>query len=56
MQILIHHVCDGCDAYSIRAADFQAFVDWLAPRGNIGTVVQTTDQVIGGPVAGPVLP
>jgi uncharacterized protein (DUF2267 family) len=54
VQLVIHHVCDRCDAYSMTAADFQALLDWLAPRAAAGTVVQTTAQVIGGPVQPPV--
>lgn len=50
VQIVFHHICNGCDAYSITATDFQAFLDWLAPRSVNGTVVETTAQVIGGPV------
>lgn len=42
VQLVIHHVCDRCDAYSMTLADFTAFVDWLAPRSAQGTVVLTT--------------
>ena len=35
---------------------FGALLDWLAPRSATGTVVQTTAQVVGGPVQPPVLP
>jgi peptidoglycan/xylan/chitin deacetylase (PgdA/CDA1 family) len=53
VQIVFHHVCDRCDAYSITAANLQAFLDWLQPRAANGTVVQTTTQVIGGQVQPP---
>ena len=58
VQIVIHHVCDRCDAYSITLADFTALVEWLAARAaaGTGTVVQTTAEVIGGPVLPPVAP
>jgi endoglucanase len=56
VQIVFHHVCDHCDAYSVTVADFQALLDWLQPRASIGTVVETTAQVIGGPVNPPVTP
>jgi peptidoglycan/xylan/chitin deacetylase (PgdA/CDA1 family) len=56
VQIVIHHVCDRCDAYSITLADFTALVDWLAARAASGTVVRTTAEVIGGPVRPPVAP
>jgi len=56
VQIVIHHLCDHCDPYSMTVADFTAFLDWLAPRAATGTVVRTTAQVIGGPVQPPVPP
>lgn len=56
VQIVIHHLCDHCDPYSMTVADFTAFLDWLAPRAAAGTVVRTTAQVIGGPVQPPVPP
>jgi peptidoglycan/xylan/chitin deacetylase (PgdA/CDA1 family) len=56
VQIVIHHLCDHCDPYSMTVADFTAFLDWLAPRAATGTVVQTTAQVVGGPVQPPVPP
>ena len=56
VQIVFHHVCDHCDAYSVTVADFQALLNWLQPRASIGTVVETTAQVIGGPVKPPVAP
>ena len=52
VQLLIHHLCNGCDAYSMTVPDFTAFVDWL--QGEVASgrvVVKTTDQVIGAPVA-----
>ena len=54
MQLVFHHLCDGCDAYSISPATFTALLDWLQPRAAGGTVVETTAQVIGGPVQPPV--
>jgi len=56
VQLVFHHLCDGCDAYSITPETFGALLDWLAPRAASGTVVQTTAQVVGGPVQPPVLP
>jgi len=56
VQLVFHHVCDGCDAYSISAANLSALLDWLAPRSANGTVVMTTNQVIGGAVAPPISP
>jgi peptidoglycan/xylan/chitin deacetylase (PgdA/CDA1 family) len=56
VQIVFHHICNRCDAYSITPSDFQAFLDWLQPRSASGTIVETTTQVIGGPVQPPVNP
>jgi hypothetical protein len=54
VQLVFHYICHSCDAYSITAANFQALLDWLQPRSANGTVVETTAQVIGGPVKPPV--
>jgi len=56
VQLVFHHLCDQCDAYSITPADFTALLDWLQPRAAGGTIVKTTAEVIGGPVRPPVLP
>jgi peptidoglycan/xylan/chitin deacetylase (PgdA/CDA1 family) len=56
VQIVIHHLCDRCDAYSMTVADFTGLVQWLAARAPAGTVVKTTAGVIGGPVQPPVNP
>ena len=54
VQIVLHHVCDGCDVYSISLPTLSAFLDWLQPRATSGTIVRTTTQVIGGLVNPPV--
>jgi peptidoglycan/xylan/chitin deacetylase (PgdA/CDA1 family) len=54
VQLVFHHVCDRCDAYSVTLPNFTALLDWLAPRSANGTVVETVAQVIGGPVQPPV--
>jgi endoglucanase len=57
VQLLIHHLCDQCDAYSMTVPDFTSFVDWLQGEVAAGrVVVETTDDVIGGPVNPPVPP
>jgi peptidoglycan/xylan/chitin deacetylase (PgdA/CDA1 family) len=56
VQLVFHHLCNQCDAYSITPADFDALLDWLQPRAANGTVVKTTDAVIGGPLNPPVTP
>jgi hypothetical protein len=54
VQLVFHHVCDHCDTYSIAPADLEGLLDFLAPRAASGTIVLTTQQVIGGPVQPPV--
>jgi peptidoglycan/xylan/chitin deacetylase (PgdA/CDA1 family) len=56
VQLVFHHLCDQCDAYSISPANFTALLDWLQPREASGTIVKTTAEVIGGPVQPPVEP
>jgi peptidoglycan/xylan/chitin deacetylase (PgdA/CDA1 family) len=56
VQLVFHHICSQCDAYSITASNFQALLDWLQSNGSSGIVVETTNQVIGGPVNPPVAP
>jgi hypothetical protein len=56
VQIVIHHLCDGCDAYSMSIADFTGLVQFLAGRSATGTVVRTTAEVVGGAVKPPVAP
>jgi peptidoglycan/xylan/chitin deacetylase (PgdA/CDA1 family) len=56
VQLVFHHLCNQCDAYSITPSDFAALLDWLQPRAPSGTVVKTTAEVIGGQVQPPVAP
>jgi len=46
VQLVFHHVCDQCDAYSITPENLEALAAWLAPRSANGTVVMTTAQVM----------
>lgn len=48
MPLVLHHVCDGCNAYAVSPAVLSAFLDWLAPRAASGTVVKTMAEVVGG--------
>ena len=49
VQLTFHHICNGCDAYSITPANMQALLDWLSTQVGTGAVaVETTKQVIGG--------
>jgi len=54
VQLVFHHICNSCDAYSITATNFQSLLDWLQGSVTNGVVVETTAQVIGGPVNPPV--
>jgi Polysaccharide deacetylase len=55
VQYVFHHVCaNNCDAYSITPWRMNNFLTWLQARAANGTVVETTAQVIGGPVQPPV--
>jgi peptidoglycan/xylan/chitin deacetylase (PgdA/CDA1 family) len=46
VQLVFHHVCDQCDAYSITPANLDELAAWLAARASSGTVVMTTAQVM----------
>jgi endoglucanase len=54
VQIVFHHLCEGCDAYAITSGDLNELLGWLETRD--GVVVRTTDEVVGGPVQPPVAP
>jgi peptidoglycan/xylan/chitin deacetylase (PgdA/CDA1 family) len=54
VQLVFHHICNSCDAYSITAANFQSLLNWLQSSATNGVMVETTAQVIGGPVNPPV--
>jgi peptidoglycan/xylan/chitin deacetylase (PgdA/CDA1 family) len=58
VQLVFHHFCDAhCGAYTIQPAKFTALLDFLQAEATAGRVsVQTTAQVIGGPVNPPVAP
>jgi peptidoglycan/xylan/chitin deacetylase (PgdA/CDA1 family) len=56
VQLVFHHLCDQCDAYSISPVNFTALLDWLQPRVATGTTVSATAAVVGGPVQPPVQP
>jgi len=48
VQLVFHHVCDQCDAYSITPANLEEFAAWLAARPST-TTVMTTAQVMALP-------
>ncbi len=50
VQLVFHHVCDGCNSYAVSPSTLGAFADWLAARASLGTIVRTVGDVVGGPV------
>src|SRR6266545_4463299 len=57
VQFLFHRLCEQCGPYAITPAKFTALLDFLQGEVAGGRVtVQTTAQVIGGPVSPPVIP
>jgi hypothetical protein len=49
LQLIFHHLCDGCSEYSISQQDFSALLSWLAEERDAGrVVVLTVRQVIRG--------
>ena len=57
VQFVFHRLCEQCGPYAITPAKLTAFLDFL--QGEVAggrVVVQTTAQVIGGPVQAPVVP
>jgi peptidoglycan/xylan/chitin deacetylase (PgdA/CDA1 family) len=54
VQFVFHRLCEQCGPYAITPAKFTAFLDFLQGEVAGGRVtVQTTAQVIGGPVQPP---
>lgn len=54
VQLVFHHICNSCDAYSITLSDFTALLDWLQSSAAGGAIIETTAQVIGGTFKPPV--
>lgn len=48
VPVVFHHVCDGCNYYSIAPEVFSDFLSWLEPRAALGTVVRSVGEVVGG--------
>jgi peptidoglycan/xylan/chitin deacetylase (PgdA/CDA1 family) len=54
VQFVFHRLCEQCGPYAISPAKFTAFLDFLQGEVASGRVaVETTAQVIGGPVQPP---
>jgi peptidoglycan/xylan/chitin deacetylase (PgdA/CDA1 family) len=45
---VFHHVCDGCDQYSIKPQTFSEFAQWLGGQQSNGLVIKTVGEVMGG--------
>jgi peptidoglycan/xylan/chitin deacetylase (PgdA/CDA1 family) len=45
---VFHHVCDGCDKYSIKLETFSEFAHWLGEQQSNGLVIKTVGEVMGG--------
>jgi len=45
IQLVMHHICDGCDTYSVSKATLSALLDYLAtqPSVTVRTVAQVMD-------------
>jgi peptidoglycan/xylan/chitin deacetylase (PgdA/CDA1 family) len=53
--VVFHHLCgahDRCGPYVVSPTKFAAFLDFLQAEAANGVVVETMQQVIGGPVKG----
>ena len=54
---VFHHVCDGCDQYSVSPDAFNKFANWLASQqANNGLIIKTVGEVIGGELQPAVAP
>jgi Fe-S cluster biogenesis protein NfuA len=49
--LVIHGVCDGCEAQSVTVQHLTEFLDWLQPRSSVGTVVKTHGEVMSDSAA-----
>jgi peptidoglycan/xylan/chitin deacetylase (PgdA/CDA1 family) len=52
VPLVFHHICGAsqCPSLDVRLPVFNSFAKWLAQRRDVGTVVKTVGEVIGGPV------
>jgi peptidoglycan/xylan/chitin deacetylase (PgdA/CDA1 family) len=44
VPIVMHHVCDGCSDLAVSPSTLSAFLDWLGPRSQRGTIVETVER------------
>ncbi|CAG0982605.1 hypothetical protein ANAEL_01835 [Anaerolineales bacterium] len=45
---VFHHVCDGCDQYSIKPEVFSRFAQWLGTQQSNGLVVKKVGEMASG--------
>jgi hypothetical protein len=52
VPLIFHHICTAgyCSSLTVRLSLLSAFAKWLTQRRDVGTVVKTVGEVIGGPV------
>jgi hypothetical protein len=43
--LIFHHVCDGCDYYSVSPKTFTKFANWLGEQQKNGLIVRTIQEV-----------
>ena len=53
IQLVFHHICDGCSPDAISPSDFDALLTWLEQRTWRGTVVKTVAQALRGEPVSP---
>jgi hypothetical protein len=54
---VFHHVCDGCDQYSVTPDTLNKFAAWLgSQQANNGLIIKTVGEVVGGKVQPAVAP
>ena len=53
IQLVFHHICDGCSPSAITASDFDALLTWLETRAWRGTVVRTVAEALRGEAVSP---
>ncbi|MDD2922252.1 MAG: polysaccharide deacetylase family protein [Anaerolineales bacterium] len=53
---VFHHVCDGCDQFSVSLETFSKFAQWLGEQQKTGLVVKTVGEAVGGEVKPGVAP
>ena len=51
--LMFHDICNSCYDASASQSDFNAFLDWLAPRAANGTIVKTVREALDSPTPPP---